>query len=101
VEVDGTTEDDGNGLIVVSITARRTIQMILWHEIGKCWSKYRVNEANITEKRLLPVLRNGKSDPSASLLPPGGVYWNVRVIKRMKNPDTPSCIVLLWQGRGK
>jgi hypothetical protein len=29
VEVDGTTEDDGNGLIVVSITARRTIQMIL------------------------------------------------------------------------
>lgn len=29
VDVDGTTEDDGNGLIVVSMTACRTIQMIL------------------------------------------------------------------------
>lgn len=102
VEVDGTTEDDGNGLIVVSMTACRTIQMILWHEIGKCWGKYRVNEANITEKSLLPALPNVKSDPNASLLPPGGVYWNLRpIIKWIKNPDTPSCIVLLWQGKGK
>ena len=29
VEVDGTTEDDGNGLIVVSMTAHRRIEMIL------------------------------------------------------------------------
>jgi hypothetical protein len=29
VEVDGTAEDDSNGLIVVSMTARRRIEMIL------------------------------------------------------------------------
>lgn len=49
---------------------------VLWHKIRKCWSKYIVNEVNKTEKTLLPALPSVQviSDPSASLLPLGGIY---------------------------